>query len=183
MAHYSLGGVNDQCRARLWVVQETGMLPLLSCDSDTTACLKVGRRVQVCRGKKRKTWWYQSYSGDSKDELGIIHAHNMAFIAIYGTLLIECRETTTYNLRYCRLKLFVYGWLIPILTSWVLKKSTNHSTNLSQQSVYQERNKYEKNNLKAVFLSSRAVCLHLACHVPVASICPFRRRSLQTCCI
>ena len=26
-----------------------------------------------------------------------------------------------YNLRYCRLRLFVYGWLIPMLISWILR--------------------------------------------------------------
>ena len=40
MALYSFGGVNDQCGATSWVVQETGMLPLLSRDSDMTAWLK-----------------------------------------------------------------------------------------------------------------------------------------------
>ena len=57
MALYSFGGVNDQCRATPWAVQETGMLPFfLSCDSDMTAWLRASRRVQVCPGKKRKTW-------------------------------------------------------------------------------------------------------------------------------
>ena len=40
MALYSFGGVNDQCSVTSWAVQETGMLPLLSCDSDMTAWLK-----------------------------------------------------------------------------------------------------------------------------------------------
>ena len=40
MAFYSFGGVNDQCGATSWAVQETGMLPFLSCDSDMTAWLK-----------------------------------------------------------------------------------------------------------------------------------------------
>ena len=39
MVLYSFGGVNDQCGATSWAVQETGMLPLLSCDSDMTACM------------------------------------------------------------------------------------------------------------------------------------------------
>ena len=39
-ALYSFGGVNDQCDAKSWAVQETGMLPLLPCDSDVTAWLK-----------------------------------------------------------------------------------------------------------------------------------------------
>ena len=40
MALYSFGGVNDQCGPTSWAVKETGMLPLLSCDSDMTAWLK-----------------------------------------------------------------------------------------------------------------------------------------------
>ena len=36
MAFYFFGGVNGQCGATSWVVQETGMLPFLSCDSDMT---------------------------------------------------------------------------------------------------------------------------------------------------
>ena len=39
-AFYSFGGVNDQCSVTPWAVQETGMLPLLSCDSSMTAWLK-----------------------------------------------------------------------------------------------------------------------------------------------
>ena len=37
MALHSFEEVNDQRRAMSWAVQETGMLPLLSCDSDMTA--------------------------------------------------------------------------------------------------------------------------------------------------
>ena len=37
MVLYSFEGVNDQCSVTSWAVQETGMLPLLSCDSDMTA--------------------------------------------------------------------------------------------------------------------------------------------------
>ena len=40
MAFYSFGGVNDQCALTSWAVQETGMLPLLSCDSGMTTWLK-----------------------------------------------------------------------------------------------------------------------------------------------
>ena len=57
------------------------------------------------------------------------------------------RKTMIYNLQYCRLILFVYGWLIPMLISWVLRKNTKHSSNLSKK----KKNKYDKNNLKAVF--------------------------------
>ena len=37
MALYSFEGVNDQRSVTSWAVQETGMLPLVSCDSDMTA--------------------------------------------------------------------------------------------------------------------------------------------------
>ena len=41
MALYSFEGVNDQCRATSWAVQETGKLPFfLSCHSDMTAWFK-----------------------------------------------------------------------------------------------------------------------------------------------
>ena len=40
MGRYSFGEVNDQCGVTSWAVQETGMLPLLSYDSDMTAWLK-----------------------------------------------------------------------------------------------------------------------------------------------
>ena len=37
MALHTFEEVSDQCHANSWAVQETGMLPLLSCDSDMTA--------------------------------------------------------------------------------------------------------------------------------------------------
>ena len=40
VALYSFGGENDQCGVTSWPVQETEMLPLLSCHSDMTAWLK-----------------------------------------------------------------------------------------------------------------------------------------------
>ena len=40
MALYSFGGVNDQGSFTSWAVEETGMLPLLFCDSDMNAWLK-----------------------------------------------------------------------------------------------------------------------------------------------
>ena len=40
MALYSFGEVNDQCCVISWAMQETGIVPLLSCDSDMTAWLK-----------------------------------------------------------------------------------------------------------------------------------------------
>ena len=40
MAFYPFGGVNGQCGVTSWAVQETGLLPLLSCDSGMTEWLK-----------------------------------------------------------------------------------------------------------------------------------------------
>ena len=97
--------------------------------------LRASRRVQVCPGKK-----IPKLQVIQKIVMDHIRAQT-AFIAIYGTLLIEDRPRYILNLRYCRVKLFVYGWLILMLISWFLEKSTKHST------IY------------------RATCLHLACHV------------------
>ena len=73
-------------------------------------------------------------TGDSKYQLGIIYAHNWLLSWSRGLFWLKRDlETTICNLRYCRLKLFVYGWLIPMLISLVLKKSTKHSSNLSKQ--------------------------------------------------
>ena len=71
MVLYSFGGVNDQCGATSWAVQETGMLPLLSCDSDMTAWLKIKGRQKgsVVSGEEDS-----KVTGDSKDQLGIMHA-------------------------------------------------------------------------------------------------------------
>ena len=55
MALYSFEGVNDQWGVMSWAVQETGMLPLLSCDSDKTAWLKHKEKGSGPE-KKRKTW-------------------------------------------------------------------------------------------------------------------------------
>ena len=85
-------------------------------------------------------------TGDSKDQLGIIYAHRWLLSWFRGLFWLKRDlETTTYNLQYCRLKLFVYGRLIPMIISGVLRKSTKHSANLSK------KNKYDKNNFKTVF--------------------------------
>ena len=84
----------------------------------------------MCPGKKRKTWWYQSYRWFKRSVSDHIRAQ---------TAFIAWRETMIYNLRYCRLKLFVYGWLILLLIFWVLTKSTKHLTNSSQQYLYKKK--------------------------------------------
>ena len=99
-----------------------------------------GRRGRTGHGDVKVT-------GDSKYQLGIIYAHKWLLSWSRGLLWLKRDlETTICNLRNCRLKLFVYGWLIPMLISWVLRKSTKHSSNLSKK-----KNKYDKNNLNAVF--------------------------------
>ena len=54
MALYSFGGVNDQCSVTSWAVQETGMLPLLSCDSDMTAWLKHKQKGSGVSGEEEE---------------------------------------------------------------------------------------------------------------------------------
>ena len=58
-----------------------------------------------------------------------------------------------------------------MLIFWVLRKSTKHSTNLSQQSLYQKKKQKQKTKkqvpqeqLEGCFLSAWAACLHSACH-------------------
>ena len=54
MALYSFGGVNDQCSVTSWAVQETGMPPLLSCDSDMTAWLKHKQKGSGVSGEEEE---------------------------------------------------------------------------------------------------------------------------------
>ena len=132
---YFFGGVNDKCGVTWWAVQKSGMLPLLPCDSGMTAWLK---QVQLCPGKKRKAWWCQSYRWFKRSVRD--HTHVQMALNYCGLRdSFTWRETMIYELRYCCLKLFVYGWLIPLLISWVLTKSTKHSTNSSQQYLYQKK--------------------------------------------
>ena len=85
------------------------------------------------RGRRGRTGDAKA-AGDSKYQLGIIYAHKWLLSWSRGLFWLKRDlETTICNLRYCRLKLFVYGWLIPMLISWVLRKSTKHSSNLSKK--------------------------------------------------
>ena len=54
MAFYSFGGVNDQGGVTSWAVQETGMLPLLSCDSGMTAWLKHNQKRSSASGEEEE---------------------------------------------------------------------------------------------------------------------------------
>ena len=54
MALYSFGGVNHQCGVTSWAVQETGMIPFLSCDSDMTAWLKHKYKGSGVSGKEEE---------------------------------------------------------------------------------------------------------------------------------
>ena len=87
MAFYSFGGVNDQCGVVSWAVQETGMLPLLSCNSGKTAWLKHKQKGSSVSG------------GEEEDlvmpKLQVIENHTraqMALISVYGTPLLEERQ-------------------------------------------------------------------------------------------
>ena len=132
--------------------------PLLSYNGVMTAWLQMVKAqvegFRCVRGRRGRTGDAKA-TGDSKYQLGSIYAHKWHLSWSRALFWLKRDlETTICNLRYCRLNLFVYGWLIPMLISWVLRKSTNHWSNLSQK-----KNKYDENNLKAV-LSARAACLH-----------------------
>ena len=59
-------------------------------------------------------------TGNSKYQLGIMHTRaNGSYCGLRNPF--AWRKTMIYNLRHCCLKLFVYGWLIPMLISWVLR--------------------------------------------------------------
>ena len=159
----------------------------------------------MCPEKKRTTWWCQSYRWFKRSvrDHTRVQMSNGSYCCLRDSF--AWRETMIYKLRYCRLNLFVYGWLIPLLISWVLTKSTKHSTNSSQQYLYQKKkknnNNNNRNNLKAVFcllelfvyiqlvtwarLSSKAkfgnaqfepACIETP---PVSFICLFRRRQVN----
>ena len=113
-----------------------------------------------CVRGKRKTWWYQSYSWFKTSVRDHNHAQ-IAFIYCDPGHSSDWRETPIYNLRYCRLKLFFHGWLIPMLISWVLTNSTKLS-NLSQHSLNKKKTWITSWRL---LLSAWAVCLHSARHL------------------
>ena len=119
---------------------------------------RASRRVQVCPRQEEdlvipKRWFKRSVRDHARAQV--------AFIAIQGTLPIE--ERRLYLI--CDLVVSDCLWLIDSLViSWVLTKNTKHSTNLSQQSLYQKKKKTIV-ILEGYFLSTRAVCSHSACHV------------------
>ena len=53
---------------------KTGMIPLLSCDNDVTAWLKDKYKVSGASGARGRLGVTKD-AGDSKDQIGIIHAH------------------------------------------------------------------------------------------------------------
>ena len=76
MALYSFGEVNDQCGVMSWAMQETGIVPFLSCDSNMTAWLKHKYKGSTVSGKEEEGRPGETKAtGDSKDQLGIIYAH------------------------------------------------------------------------------------------------------------
>ena len=87
MALYSYGGVNDQWLATSWAVQETGMLPFfLSCDSDMTAWFKGQVEGFRCVWGRRGRPGDTKATGDSKDQLWIIHVHKWLLSRSRGLL-------------------------------------------------------------------------------------------------
>ena len=86
-ALYSFEGVNDQCSVTSWAVQETGMLPLLSCDSGMNAWLK--HKYIKCVRRRRGRPGDAKATGDSKDQLGIIHAQKWLLSRFTGLLHLK----------------------------------------------------------------------------------------------
>ena len=103
MALCSFGGESDQCGATSWAAHETGMVPLLSCEIDMTEWLKEkykGSGASRERGRPGHT----KATGDSKYQLGIIHAHKWPLSRSSGLFLLN-RDHDIFQ--FCRLKLFV----------------------------------------------------------------------------
>ena len=84
----SFGGVSDQCSATSWAAHETGMVPLLSCEIDMTEWLKrkyKGSGASRARGRPGHT----KATGDSKYQLGIIHAYKWHLSRSSGLFLLN----------------------------------------------------------------------------------------------
>ena len=119
-----------------------------------------GRRGRTGHGDVKVT-------GDSKYQLGIIYAHKWHLLWSRALFWLKSGlETTICNLRYCRLKLFVYGWLIPMLISWVLRQSTKHSSNLSKKKTSTKRITWRLFCLLELLVYIKLVtCTRLSCNV------------------
>ena len=97
--------MNDRFRVTSWAVQETGMLLLLSCDSDMTASEEGFRCVRGRRGRPCDT----KATGDSKDQLGMIHAHKcspyftaLQYISNLETKRSYKRKVNLKNLKFLK---------------------------------------------------------------------------------
>ena len=85
MAVCSFGGVSDQCGATSWAGHETGMVPLLSCENDMTEWLKEKYEGPGAFGATGRPG-HTKATGDSKYQLGIIHAHKCLLSQSSGLL-------------------------------------------------------------------------------------------------
>ena len=103
MALCSFGGGSDQCGATSWAAHETGMVPLLSCAIDMTEWLKEKCKRSGASGARGRTG-HTKATGDSKYQLGSIHAHKW-LLSRSSELFLLNRDHDI--LRFCRLKLFV----------------------------------------------------------------------------
>ena len=76
-------------------------------------------------------------TGDSKHQLGIIHAHKWLLSRSTGLFGLKRRWYIIYDIVVSNCLCMVDG--IPMLISWVLTKSTEHSTNSSKQYLYKKQ--------------------------------------------
>ena len=90
------------------------------------------RCVQRRRGRPSDT----KATGDSKHQLGIIHAHKWHLSRSTGLFWLKRRWYINYDVIVSNCLFMVDG--IPMLISWVLTTSTEHSTNSSKQYLYKK---------------------------------------------
>ena len=86
MALHTFEEVSDQCHATSWAVQETGCF--LCCLAIVTRLhgKRASRGVQVCPGRRGRPGDTKA-TGDSKDQVGIIHEHKGLLLQSKGLFL------------------------------------------------------------------------------------------------
>ena len=114
-------------------------------------------------------------AGDTKDEWGIVHAHKWLLSRSKGLFWLK-RNDDIY-LGYCRLKLFVYGWLIDMLLSGSLRGVLNFNKSITAISLYKKittvritwRLFFVCSSCLLTFSLSRAHAHHAMHNLPVSS--------------
>ena len=136
----------------------------------------------MCPGKKRKTWWYQSYRWFKRSVRNHIRAQ-MAFVAVYGTFLLEERRWyIIYDIVILNY-LFVVDWF-PCLFPGSLRKALNIQQ--THQYLYKKNNNNNNNRtyLKAVVcLLELFVYIQLLTWTRLSSNAKFGNAQFEPACI